>query len=695
MVVETSQVVTQQAVSFLARLRSLPGRYGWLGIARRVSAKSAGALLAGWRRIAQHRNHVFRHNPSMPRLAAPTGMVVQCFTGPAEIPQRTRDEMARHFGEREVELQRWEMERKAVLWVATVNDRLAGVSMSRLGRYYARWFVPLRARDVVIYRNSTLPAFRGQGVCPAIMHEIVSRQVVADSRAYVDCKIYNKSSIRSIEKAGFQRVATLKPLRARGQLRRSRAADEKSPQIGEFSQFSAIKRTTRNVAPFVPMQSDHSLTRIERAVGLHRVICRRRAMLSAIGIAIVTCIWLVLTASANKEHRLLFFGLWRTRYCIVALAGGWLCLAYICRTWSRAALFAWCACAGAAVSAVLLAELIGVTGLVSYPAMFGIQREGLGAKAIPYLDVTGTAEQDLASRWGFPTDPVRFHYKTDRRGYRNEFDRAAAGIYLLGDSILVAGLLPFEETIAGLLESDLNCTAMNIALSGIGPQEERDLLMKADLPVRKRLVLQFVFEGNDLLDSSAYRQRNKSDPRARGKSIVQKTLAFNLLIWLQRASNPSPLPWQRRIGHIDGTDYLFAWLVGSFEGYEREFGHIRAALTDVRNYVTAAGGTYAVVFIPAKIRVLGPLCSWPRDSTLSGYEKHLNPLREALLNWCRSESIAVLDITEALSASARAGNVPWFAGDTHPNASGHRVAADAIRDWGLVQQWRNGPRPGG
>lgn len=209
---EPSPCKAPQRAGRLARLWGLRARYGWLGLARRATAKTSDRLRATWRRIAQHRNHVFVYDPSARRVAGPIGMEVIRYTLHSDIPRPIREAMAREQGDRSIDSDRWEMEHHAVLWVALVDGHFAGMSMSRRGCHYLKWFVPLRDCDVVIFRNWTAPAFRGQEVCPALMQRAFACEQAGDGRAYVDCKVYNKPSIRSIKKAGFRRIATMKPV---------------------------------------------------------------------------------------------------------------------------------------------------------------------------------------------------------------------------------------------------------------------------------------------------------------------------------------------------------------------------------------------------------------------------------------------------------------------------------------------------
>ena len=284
--------------------------------------------------------------------------------------------------------------------------------------------------------------------------------------------------------------------------------------------------------------------------------------------------------------------------------------------------------------------------------------------------------------WGFPSRSHPFHYVTDRRGFRNEKDRTGADIYLLGDSILVAAALPFGETVCGRLESSTGLEVVNIALIGISLQEARDLLMKSKVPIENRLVLQCVFEGNDLLDSATYRREGEGSVETQSRSLIE-----HLVVALQRMTDSRKLRASRLIATYDGNDALFLWDRRSFAGLEAEWKPVTDTLAEVRQYVEQKGGTYAIVFVPSKIRVLGRFCTWPANST--AYESHIGPMRDWLLEWCAETRTPLVDATPAMVEVAKGGRSPWFLGDTHPNGDGHAAMTTVILESEILGDWRN------
>jgi hypothetical protein len=404
-----------------------------------------------------------------------------------------------------------------------------------------------------------------------------------------------------------------------------------------------------------------------------------RAGLS-LGALLAAGAWLVLTVQPPPLEGRQLFGLWRTRDCAMACALVWIAAGLACAAFGRRALFRWLLATLLAAASWLLLELIGLLGLVSYPALLRLEpRAPLGAVRLANVDLRGEASEELAALWGLPGEPVAYRYRTDRRGLRNEPDREAADLYLLGDSFLVAGLLPWPDTVAARLEQALQRPVMNLALVGLGAQEQLDLLREVAVPLQGRLVLQFVFEGNDLVDSARYRRP------ARPMPLAERSFARALTIWLQRLTQPTPGEARRKMARFDGEEVFFLWDGFSFRGLEGEIEPVLAALGEMHAHVARHGGAHALVLVPSKIRVLGPFCEWPADSLLAEYREHLGPLPARVAAWAKERGVPCLDLTEPLQAAARAGSAPYFARDTHWNALGHEIAARAVAEWAVVR----------
>jgi hypothetical protein len=426
-----------------------------------------------------------------------------------------------------------------------------------------------------------------------------------------------------------------------------------------------------------------------RSAGFRRVAVLLGLASVAGGAAIL---WSSAEAPGGLDGARNSLGPWRIRHVALALAALWIAAVALGAAHSDRAVQRVLIATATLVLAWGALELAGFSGLVTISSSGGGQHlEQQGVRRLPHLGESGETREDLAARWGLETPAIPYRFRTDGRGFRNEPDRESADVYCVGDSVLVAGLVPFPDILSAQLEQRLGRTVMNVALVGLSPQEERELFVASNLDLTGRLVLQFVFEGNDLLDSARWRRAAYGS--APKKSWLKRTLAHQLVLRLAEGLQDEAAEVERRTGRIGGTPYLFHWLSNSFRGHEDELEPIAESLARLRRDVEAGGGRFAVVLIPSKIRVLGAFCTFPPGSPIADWRAHCGPLPEFLRAWSERERVSYFDLTPALVESARAGAVPWFPADTHWNAVGHRVAAAALAESDVVRSWRSSSSP--
>jgi hypothetical protein len=279
--------------------------------------------------------------------------------------------------------------------------------------------------------------------------------------------------------------------------------------------------------------------------------------------------------------------------------------------------------------------------------------------------------------WGVDHDPIPFCYRTNRHGFRNPPELDDADVYLLGDSIVVSALVPSDETIAARLTTAWGRPVMNVALISISPQEEHEIFRESKLPVEGRLVLQFLFEGNDLIDSAHY-HHSKQLEAAEDDSPTKRSFVRNSVLALQRLTQPTVAQAVHRSCEIGGVRHFFQWISDAWEGLDADPGRIFEAVEAFAAEVRAGGGAFAVIYVPSKLRVLGPECeSWPPGSPLPDFID-ANPFRAKLHAWAAESDVPVLDVTDPLRESARDGRLPWPWGDTHWNTTAQEVVAGVI-----------------
>ena len=408
---------------------------------------------------------------------------------------------------------------------------------------------------------------------------------------------------------------------------------------------------------------------------------RRTQALAGIGLLALAggVLYLGADPSPATPQSLRLFGLWRLRHAalflVLALGGLLAILSALNRLWLVYAAITLGTITG--FSAAL--EVAGRAGLIDWQALLrpaAGDLDDLGTRAEPYRTAAGQTYQDTAFLLGLESAPIPFDFRADRYGYRNTPDRDAAQIILLGDSMLVGALVAAEETVSGRLDALLPQTVMQVALIGTGVQEQHALLNATGMDLAGRTLIQFVFEGNDLLDSRSYRNP-PADPAAAGRGSFVNAL-WNLAT---RATGSSRDPADFDSCRIGEQLYTFLWTQRSFLDHEEEIPHVTAALESFAADVAQRGGDFRVVFVPTKFRVLSELCAFAQGSRLRDTGAHLSPLRDALAIWANSAGLPLLDLTDPLRSAARSGEIPWFWGDTHWNETGHDVAARSLADW--------------
>jgi hypothetical protein len=328
-------------------------------------------------------------------------------------------------------------------------------------------------------------------------------------------------------------------------------------------------------------------------------------------------------------------------------------------------------------AAYAVAELawlaVGASGSTGTPA--------LGAVPTPSVSRIESTLPDIAAAWNLAADPVTVSYVTNAHGYRNDPDRTSADLYCVGDSFLVAALVPWPETVVARLRHVLGIPTMNVALIDQSPQTAqarfRDLDPMPDLA--GKVVLQFLCEDNDLVDSASDVAEARTP--SKGASIWKRSLLHRLLIRAQEATQPVPVEASRRTGDLHGLSVRFLQVHERGSEVEDQLPIITTALSDFAEWLSRHGASLGVVLVPAKTRVLGPLCRFPPDSDLTDLDACLSPMPGHLAAWSQQSGIPFLDLTTALSDAASSGRMVWFVDDTHWNSEGHEVAATAIADW--------------
>lgn len=353
---------------------------------------------------------------------------------------------------------------------------------------------------------------------------------------------------------------------------------------------------------------------------------------------------------------------------------------------------------------LLLLDLPAIFGLLDYPDLFRkLQLAGFGPdrSSQPNQKLEGKEYPDIALWMGLDAPAVPYVYQTDRFGLRNPRDKPDARIFCLGDSIVVAAMLPIEQLISERLESKLGVGVMNVAHVGIGPQEGLALLDWTGIDLRGRLVLHFFFEGNDLSDHQWWRRANSKITPRPWKNLPKPNNTRPEWLGAFHAGEPWPLSglfggimWRLQRPKRGMMDQRFAlcpdaatkkpiqvYFKYDAESVRKNFDelpYVLSTLKEAKADVESRGGVYAVVFVPMKMAVLKDACEFPGRDPAAVRELGESGLEEILKTECAKASIPFIDPTPVLAAAVKAGDLPFLTHDTHLNGRGHELIADVI-----------------
>lgn len=415
---------------------------------------------------------------------------------------------------------------------------------------------------------------------------------------------------------------------------------------------------------------------------------RRHWTLITAVLAVLSAVMWVLTFDGSSEPGIAVLGGYRDRWFVVNLFATYLSviagvIAFVGA--QRSTMFKLIAVNVGIIFVFGALELVAAVGIVDYrhimtgtPTARGETDDRLRHASSPNVRTTGNAVPDLASWLGADAEAIPYVFETDRYGLRNPVDKEDPPVVCLGDSVLVAGLLPVESTVTEQLERRLGTPVLNVAEVGYAPQEELVRFETTGLD-RKRLIVHFIFEGNDLGDSHQWRQwLNRTFETQWPESGLAKFL-LRLLDRPRRAAGRRRTALFPADASSPETVYFLydALLIDS----ESEWVHLRKALLEAREDVVSRGGRYAIVLVPAKLTVLYPFSAWPPESELDDPARWESAFRSGIAQFSADEGIPYLDLTTALRAVAAAGELPYFANDTHLNERGHEAMAEALAPW--------------
>jgi GNAT superfamily N-acetyltransferase len=100
-----------------------------------------------------------------------------------------------------------------VLWLLKRDDVIVTVCWTIEGVSHPRLPIPLGERDVFFFDVETFPEFKGQGWAPVLINNIIEIcKKHGLSRAYINIKKWNRSSLSFVRKTFFKRLGAARVL---------------------------------------------------------------------------------------------------------------------------------------------------------------------------------------------------------------------------------------------------------------------------------------------------------------------------------------------------------------------------------------------------------------------------------------------------------------------------------------------------
>jgi hypothetical protein len=306
----------------------------------------------------------------------------------------------------------------------------------------------------------------------------------------------------------------------------------------------------------------------------------------------------------------------------------------------------------------------------------------------PNISTTRRIYGDLAAISGEPKDKVfrNERFVTDDRGFRNftpDNPSEPTKILILGDSYGVGSDTTQELTWPVLLRQNLGGDVRNLSLPGSPADELYTLLTELpNLSLSKdAVVVWMIFSGNDLKES--FRSLDLMEDIERRRlpffdSLMVKILNFHhrsalsRLIEASRANGTKPRVEYLSVGGDDRMLVYRPYLeMSKLTRQEVEqlpaFNSFTATMEKMKETSCKNGFSVLVVLAPSKEEVYARANASVEESAVAASVSSL----------CRRLSFEVLDLGPIMVRASNDKSL-WWRDDTHWNAEGNSVAAEAI-----------------
>jgi hypothetical protein len=308
-------------------------------------------------------------------------------------------------------------------------------------------------------------------------------------------------------------------------------------------------------------------------------------------------------------------------------------------------------------------------------------------------------------KWEGPAyaDPLAHYvlFRTDENGFRNPPGIETAEIAFVGDSFTEAGNVPEQETFVQRVASQLNLTTINLGRGFYGPQQELEVIKRYAFNYSPEVMVWVIFEGNDIEDAEEYLASNnellqpfQEDTTRNLKSqiggLIKSTRIFRIL---KQARYNIAVKYRIRVlrglfqtysGNSEILEFNYRYKPSITNELPVGWQETKDSILTGLRLSQERGIRLIIVFIPIKLRVMGPFTTFSSQAKLDEYLptgkwESDNDFAAQLANYCGDIGCEFVDATERLREKARAGHLVYSARyDTHLDIAGHSVIADLV-----------------
>jgi hypothetical protein len=261
-------------------------------------------------------------------------------------------------------------------------------------------------------------------------------------------------------------------------------------------------------------------------------------------------------------------------------------------------------------------------------------------------------------------------------GFRGGSLGGAPWAVAVGDSFTFGQGVDHDGIWTSLLAKSLGRDVINFGVPAQGPAQYTRILKRYALPMHPRLAL-YGFYFNDLDSAVRFRRIKRGIPV--GRYLRENSVVYNLIHGV-----PQPAAQEQVFFKADGVEFsldpdgLRRNLERQTEKFDDRWTAVSHEVDDGIKASAEAGVTFVLFYFPSRWEVY-----WDQINKQLEFPSKLDidRLRRQVVEYCATKKILCLDLTAPLKRAASQNQQLYFRTDGHWNQEGHRVVAQAMRQF--------------